>query len=70
MGAEQSTIDGSSAAATGDEKVKYGFHVLRIESGSPAMQAKLVPYFDYITNVNGVDVVIILINCKYLLVFE
>ena len=49
MGAEQSKIDGDAT--------KHAFHVLRVDGDSPASAAKLCPYFDYITSVNGVEVV-------------
>jgi hypothetical protein len=49
MGADQSKLD--------EETVRHAFHVLRVDENSPAALAKLCPYFDYITSVNGVDVV-------------
>lgn len=51
MGAEQ------SKAGAGSGNYKHGFHVLRVDPNSPARTAGLQPYFDYITSVNGVEVV-------------
>lgn len=31
-----------------------GFHVLRVQEGSPGHKAGLEPYFDFIININGV----------------
>lgn len=50
MGAEQSKHQ--------SEGTIHAFHVLRVDENSPAASAKLVPYFDYIVSVNGVEVVI------------
>ncbi|KAI8865791.1 hypothetical protein GQ42DRAFT_181712 [Ramicandelaber brevisporus] len=44
MGNEQSTLGGALAPA--------GFHVLRVRDGSPAHDAGLVPYFDFLVNVD------------------
>ena len=54
MGAAQSTdtVGGSSP-----DEVQYGFQVLRVDEHSPAFDAKLIPFFDYIISVNGVQVV-------------
>ncbi len=52
MGAEQSTL-----ALDSSRGPQYAFRVLRVDADSPAAAARLVPYFDYITSVNGVDVV-------------
>lgn len=49
MGAEQSK--------TGGQQTKFAFHVLRVDECSPAAKAKVVPYFDYIVSVNGVEIV-------------
>lgn len=49
MGAEQSTIKEAGAQ-------RHGFHVLRVDEGSPAATAGLVAFFDYIVSVNGVEV--------------
>lgn len=72
MGAEQSNLGQTTAPAAAavlaasndnvksisrDENPRYGYHVLRVDSNSPAAAAKLIPYFDYIVAVNGVDVV-------------
>lgn len=57
MGVEQSNLVPS--------EVKYGFNVLRVDENSPAAAVKLVPYFEYIVSVNGVEVVRLL----YLYVF-
>lgn len=56
MGAAQSTDTVSGSGANPDD-VQYGFHVLRVDEHSPAHDAKLVPFFDYIIYVNGVQVV-------------
>lgn len=51
---------GQSADALGQpsgEEAQYGFNVLRVDEHSPAHDARLIPYFDYITSVNGVQVV-------------
>lgn len=50
MGAEQSKINGG--------ETRYGFNVLRIDENSPAHTAGLIPLFDYIVAVNGVEIVI------------
>ncbi|KAG9324023.1 hypothetical protein KVV02_003502 [Mortierella alpina] len=40
-------------SASGDEgRYRLGYHVLRVKTGSPAHQAGLRPYFDYIMAVN------------------
>lgn len=31
-----------------------GFHVLRVQSGSPGHKAGLEPYFDFIVSINGI----------------
>lgn len=49
MGAEQSRVSG--------QQTKFAFHVLRVDEHSPAARAMLVPYFDYIVSVNGVEIV-------------
>lgn len=54
MGAAQST-DGVGEA--GAQETSYGFYVLRVDEHSPAADAKLTPFFDYIISVNGVQVV-------------
>lgn len=36
---------------------KVAFNVLKVHPNSPASQAGLIPYFDYILSVNGVTVV-------------
>lgn len=56
MGAAQSS-DAASTNGSAAEQVQYGFHVLRVDEHSPAYDAKLVPFFDFITSVNGVQVV-------------
>lgn len=48
MGVEQSKVSG--------EGNRYGFHVLRVDASSPAAQSNLIPYFDYIVTVNGVEI--------------
>ncbi len=53
MGAGQST----DTIGQGSEDIQYGFYVLRVDDHSPAHDAKLIPFFDYITYVNGVQVV-------------
>lgn len=50
MGADQSKLGDSSTP-------KHAFNVLRVDENSPAAQAKLQPYFDYIVSVNGVEIV-------------
>lgn len=56
MGAGQST-DTVNGSGSNPDDVQYGFHVLRVDDHSPAHDAKLVPFFDYIIYVNGVQVV-------------
>ncbi|KAF9954203.1 Golgi reassembly-stacking protein 2 [Mortierella alpina] len=42
-------------SASGDEgRYRHGYHVLRVKNGSPAHQAGLRPYFDYIMAVNDI----------------
>ncbi|KAJ3226306.1 Golgi reassembly-stacking protein 2 [Clydaea vesicula] len=48
MGNEQSTLELEENAAS-----SKGYHVLKVISGSPAFEAGLDPYFDYILFVNG-----------------
>lgn len=52
MGAGQSADTLSQA-----EDARFGFHVLRVDEHSPAHDSKLIPFFDYIISVNGVQVV-------------
>jgi hypothetical protein len=58
MGAAQSTDTLSGQAGNPDDN-QYGFHVLRVDEHSPAYDAKLIPFFDYIIYVNGVQVVLV-----------
>lgn len=53
MGAAQST----DTVGVDSDGARYGFNVLRIDPGSPAEEARLSPFFDYIISVNGVQVV-------------
>lgn len=50
MGAEQSLVNGEFIN-------KFAFQILRIDKGSPADTAGLLPYFDYILSVNGLEIV-------------
>jgi hypothetical protein len=61
MGAAQSTdtVGGENGRA---EEAQYGFQVLRVDEHSPAADARLIPFFDYIISVNGVQVVCLLIS--------
>lgn len=56
MGAAQST---DTVGGSNPDEVQYGFQVLRVDEHSPAFDAKLIPFFDYIISVNGVQVVIV-----------
>lgn len=60
MGNEQSNIS-TRPSVTKELQVgqssSVGFHVLNVDSGSPAFSAGLVAYFDYIVAVNGVRVI-------------
>lgn len=55
MGAAQSTD--TVGGGERPEEIQYGFQVLRVDEHSPAADARLVPFFDYIISVNGVQVV-------------
>ena len=52
MGAAESR---SLASTSTDKSIrgKVGFHVLRVADGSPAAQANIEPYFDYIVGLLG-----------------
>ena len=45
-------LSGSSLAIPGGGS--EGFHVLRVQDGSPGHKAGLEPYFDFIVSINGI----------------
>lgn len=55
MGNTASSV--ASPLAIGDGRPKHGYQILHIEPNSPASNARLIPYFDYIASVNGVMIV-------------
>ena len=57
MEADQASPMGAEQSKTGGQQTKFAFHVLRVDECSPAAKAKVVPYFDYIVSVNGVEIV-------------
>ena len=50
MGAGQSTEDGSGPKS----QTTLGYHVLKVTGNSPAENAGLEPFFDYLVGINGV----------------
>ncbi|KAI8090146.1 GRASP55/65 PDZ-like domain-containing protein [Gilbertella persicaria] len=40
--------------AQSSEQGQYGFHVLKVKENSPAYQAGIEQFFDYIVNINGI----------------
>lgn len=56
MGAQESHFAQAGAGASGLRGIK-GYHVLRVADSSPAYEAGIEPFFDYIVGIGGQSVV-------------
>lgn len=63
MGANQSnliptgTADQTADSVSAKLSSRHGFQILRVHPNSPVSEAHVFPYFDYIIEINGVEVV-------------
>lgn len=57
MGNSPSAVNREVDDSSLSSKDQKAFNILQVSPNSPASRAKLVPYFDYIISVNGINVV-------------
>ena len=63
MGTNQSNLsENENTSISAKMSSRHGFQILRVHPNSPVSEAKVFPYFDFITAVNGVEVVNQIIN--------